>query len=71
MIEVVMNGLVHRGEFLQRTHSPEPVHRAFASPRRLVQILRPIVDPTAVAFLACSIADHLHGRATRRYDRGA
>ena len=54
MIEMVVNRRVHGREFLQRTHSPEPMHGTFASPKRLVRILSPMVDPTAVAFLACS-----------------
>jgi hypothetical protein len=32
---------------LQRLHTSKPLHRAFAPPKRLMRILRSIVEPTA------------------------
>ena len=70
VIEVVVEGSVHRREFLQRAHPPEPVHRALASVERRVGVVCLIVDPTAVAIVAIGIADHFHRRSVRAQSVG-
>jgi hypothetical protein len=64
-IEVVVEGSMHGSKFLQRARSSESVHRTPPSSEGLIRVLRPIVDPLAIAFLASRIADRLHRRAMR------
>ena len=45
-IEVVSDLIVNRTDFLQRLHTSKPLHRSFASSKRLMRILRPIVEAT-------------------------
>jgi hypothetical protein len=47
------------GEFLQGANVPELRHRLFPSAEWLVQVLGPIVQPTAT-FLPGESADYLH-----------
>jgi hypothetical protein len=47
LIEMVVNLGVYRAELLQRLHAAKPLPRPFASPKRLVRILRPIVKAAA------------------------
>ena len=44
---MVHDGGVDRGEFLQTSHAPEPLHRPFPSSERKVGILRPVVQMPA------------------------
>ena len=46
LVEVVVNGAVNRGEFLQTSHPSEPEHRPFSSPERQVRVLSPVVEPS-------------------------
>ncbi len=72
VVEVVVDRGLGGGEFLQGLYIPEPRHRSFSSPERLVGILSPIVEPPT-ALLIGSIADCLHRRSVRPkpvgYDR--
>jgi hypothetical protein len=44
LIEMVVNLGVNRAELLQRLGTSKPLHRSFSSSKRLVRILRPIVE---------------------------
>ncbi len=59
LVEMVVDRGMSRSEFLEGLYIPEPGHRSFPSPERLVGIFGPIVKPPA-AFLICSVADDLH-----------
>ncbi|WP_444551072.1 hypothetical protein, partial [Cohaesibacter celericrescens] len=48
-----------RNKFLQSSHVPETGHCSFPSPKRKVQILNPVVPPSA-CFLPISVTDLLH-----------
>ena len=62
LIEMVADGRMNGGEFLQTSHAAEPLHGSFSSSEWQVRILGPIVHPAA-RFLLVSIADILHCRA--------
>ena len=62
LVEMVGDGGMDRGEHLQTSHPPKPLHCAFSSSEWEVRILRPIVHPAA-SFVAVGIADILHCRA--------
>jgi len=47
LVEVVMDGPVYGGEFLECSHPPEAEHRPLSSSQRLVRILGAVVDPAA------------------------
>jgi hypothetical protein len=49
---------VNRADFLHLLHASKPLHRPFSSSRWVIQILRPIVEPTA-DLLAIGVADPL------------
>lgn len=57
-VEVVGDGGVDRGEFLQTSHAPKPLHRPLASSERQVRVLRPVVQP-ATALLTVAYSDFL------------
>ena len=46
-VEVVVDGRMDSGKFLEASHPPETEHRVFSSPDRQVGILRTIVPPAA------------------------
>ena len=46
-IEVVVDGGMDGGAFLEASHPPETEHLMFSSPERQVEILRTIVQPAA------------------------
>ena len=60
-IEMVADGGMNGGEFLQTSHAAEPLHGPFSSSEWQMRILRPIVQP-ATSFLPVCIADVLHCR---------
>ena len=62
LVEMVVDGGMNGGEFLQTSHAAEPLHGPFSSSKRQVRILRPIVQPAA-RFLLVGVADVLHRRA--------
>jgi len=62
LIEMVADGGMNGGEFLQTSHAAEPLHGPFSSSKRQVRILRPIVHPAA-SFLLVSIAYTLQCRS--------
>src|SRR5208337_5112189 len=47
LIEMVVDLGVNRAELLQRLRTSKPLHRSFSSSKRLVRILRPIVEAAA------------------------
>ncbi len=47
LVEVVVDGGMDGGEFLQASHSPETLHGAFASSERQVRVLDAVVEPPA------------------------
>lgn len=49
--EMVVEGSVDRGEFLQRFHLSKPQHDAFPSSERQMAVLRPVVGVTASLLL--------------------
>lgn len=51
LVEVVVDGAVKGGEFLQGPHAPEAQHRPFSSSERLMAVLGAVVEPaTCLAF---------------------
>ena len=65
LIEVVVNGAVHGGEFLECLHPPKSEHCSLSPSKRLVGVLGSIVDSTA-HLLFLGVADLLHGRGIER-----
>src|SRR5208337_4775369 len=61
LIEMVVDLGVNRTEFLQRLHVSKALHGALSSSKRLMRILRAIVDP-ATDLLAIGVADLFHRR---------
>ena len=61
-VEMVMDGGMNGGEFLQTSHTTKAQHRPFSSPKRLMRILASVVQPAA-GFLLVRIADDLHRSA--------
>ena len=51
LVEVVVDGGMDGGEFLQTSHPPETLHGAFPSSERQVRILNAIVEPPASSLL--------------------
>jgi hypothetical protein len=51
VVEVVVDGRMDGGEFLERPHASEPKHSAFSSSERLVGVFGPVVDPPAVVLV--------------------
>ncbi len=45
LVEVVVDRGMDGGEFLQTSHAPESLHRAFASSKRQVRVLDAVVEP--------------------------
>jgi hypothetical protein len=64
LIEVVENGGVNGGEFLQTSHSAKALHRPFSSSKRQLGILRSVVQPAA-DFLPVDTTDLFQSRAVR------
>lgn len=62
LVEMIVNRSVSGSELLQALDVPEPGHRAFSSPERLVGILGPIVKSTPT-LLTFQISEHFHRRA--------
>jgi len=62
LVEVVVDGGVNGGKFLQTSHLPETKHCPFSSSYREMRILCPIVEPAA-CFLEIGVANDLHGSA--------
>ena len=60
-IEMVVDLGVNCAELLQRLHALKSLHRPFASSKRLMRILRAIVEPTA-DLLTIGVADLIHRR---------
>ncbi len=55
LVEVVVDGGMDGGEFLQTSHTPETLHRTFASSKRQVRILNPVIEPPArLLFFECT-----------------
>ena len=50
LIEVVVDLGVNCAKHLQRLHASKPLHRPFASPKRLMRIFRAIVERTATSW---------------------
>src|SRR5208337_3153255 len=66
LIEMVVDLGVNRTEFLQRLHTSKALHGALSSSKRLMRILRAIVEPAA-DFLAIGVADLSHrGRVSAK-----
>ncbi|MFT5273178.1 MAG: hypothetical protein ACI85V_003207 [bacterium] len=61
LIEMVVDGGMNGGEFLQTSHAAEQLLGSLPSSKRKVGILNPIVLPAA-SFLLVGIADFLHRR---------
>ena len=57
LIELVVDLGVNRAELLQRLQTSKPLHRPFAPPKRLMGILRPIIEvvPDLVPLLVIGI----------------
>src|SRR5271166_562470 len=64
LIEKVADLGVNRTEFLLRLHASKALHGALSSSKRLMRILRAIVE-SATDFLAIGIADLFHRRRIR------
>jgi len=61
LVEMIADRRMDRGEFLRTSHSAEARHGTFSSSKRLVRILRPMVQ-AATGFLLFRVANVLHGR---------
>src|SRR5208337_4081318 len=59
LIEMVVDLGVNRTEFLQRLHASKALHGALSSSKRLMRILRSIVEATT-DLLAIGVADLFH-----------
>src|SRR5208337_703620 len=64
LIEMVVDLGVNRAELLQRLRTSKPLHRPFSSSKRLMRILRAIVEATT-DLLAIGVADLFHRRRIR------
>ena len=64
MIEVIVDGGMNSGEFLQTSHAPKAEHGPFSSSKRQVPILCSIVQPTT-GFLPVCCASLLQRRSVR------
>lgn len=64
LVEVVMDGRMNGGEFLQTSHFPKQDHSPFSSSKRQVRILSTIVQPAA-RFLFRYVSNVLHSSAVR------
>src|SRR5208282_2859013 len=64
LIEMVVDLGVNRAELLQRLRTSKPLHRPLSSSKRLVRILRPIVE-TATDLVPIGGADLFHRRGIR------
>src|SRR5271165_6219339 len=64
LIEMVVDLSMNWAEFLQRLHASKPLHGPFPSSKRLMRILRAIVEPTT-DLLPVGIADLFHRRGIR------
>lgn len=51
MIEMVVDGGVDGGEFLQTSHAPEARHHLFPPSKRQVKIFLSVVQPAATILL--------------------
>ncbi len=47
LVEVIEDGGMDGGEFLQTSHAPETLHRAFTPSKRQVRVLDAVVEPPA------------------------
>ena len=59
LIEMVVNPAMNRAELLQGLLASKALHRTFSPSKRLMRILRPIVEPTP-GLLTVGVADLLH-----------
>ena len=59
LVEMVVDGRMDGGEFLQTSHLPKPEHGSLSSSKWKVRILRLIVQP-ATRFLPVRVADDFH-----------
>jgi hypothetical protein len=64
LIEVIVDGRVNGGEFLQTSHLPKPQHGTLSSSKRKVRIFNAVVKPPAL-LLFLSISYVSHSRAIR------
>ena len=64
LIEMVVDLGVNRAELLQRLHTSKPLHRPLSSSKRLMRILRPIVE-AATDLVSIGSADLFHRRGIR------
>src|SRR5690348_11968484 len=62
LIELVVHLGMNGAELLQRLQTSKALHRPFASPKRLMRILSPIVEPTADFVPLGSNTDLAHRR---------
>jgi hypothetical protein len=59
LIEVIVDGRVNGGEFLQTLHLPKPQHGTLSSSKWKVRILNAVVEPPALLlFLNISYVSH-------------
>jgi hypothetical protein len=63
LIEMVVDLGVNCAELLQRLHASEPLDGSLSSSKRLMRILRAIVEPTD-DLLKIGVADLIHRRRT-------
>ena len=64
LIEMVVDLSMNGAEFLQRLRASKPLHGPFSSSKRLMRILRAIVEPTT-DLVAVGVADLFHRRGIR------
>ena len=64
LVEVVVDGRMNRGKFLQTLHLSEAEHGAFSSSKRQMGILGAIFQPAAGCLFLC-VAESFH-RSTKR-----
>jgi hypothetical protein len=59
LIEMIVDLGVNRAELLQRLHTSKPLHRPLSSSKRLMRILRPIVE-AATDLVPIGVAQLFH-----------
>ena len=64
LIEMILDLGVNRAESLQRLHTSKPLHRALSSSKRLMRILRPVVE-AATDLVPIGGANFFHRRGIR------
>jgi hypothetical protein len=72
LIERVVHLSMNGAEFLQRLHASEPLHGVFSSSKRLMRMLRAIVEPTTdlLAYVFIARLRNFSAAALSRADRG-